>query len=218
MAVHMDAHRLARRQRIGVGRLDRPASADQALVTRQRRLSKLMLFWAFAIVFAVFGTAGFQRLGGGGAAPDPAAATVSIERSGSALRHSAPRTLQLVRVKRVIDGDTIEVSAGGEIERVRLFGVDAPEAGAACGDAATAQLAQLAGAFVRLMADERLQDAGGRQLRYLFTPDGESIDARLVSDGVARAWRLDGALRPQLLALEGEARIAGRGCLWDASG
>jgi len=214
MAMPMTAHRLARRRRIGAGRLDRPASADQALVKRQQRLSKLMLFWSFAIVLAVFGTAGYQRLGGGGIA----SAAVLVERSGFALRHSAPRTLQLVRVECVIDGATIEVSAGGVIERVRLFGVDAPEAGAACGAAATAHLAQLAGAFVRLMPDERLEDAGGRQLRYLFTPDGESIDARLVSDGVVRAWRLDGALRWQLLTLEGEARFAERGCLWDAAG
>ncbi len=214
MAIHMGAHRLARRRRIGLGRLDRPASSDRALVARQHQLSKLMIIFAVAIAFAVFGTASLQRLGGGAAAP----VTASIERAGSTLRHSAPQTLQLVRVERVIDGDTIEVSAGGEIERVRLFGVDAPEAGAACSETATAHLAQLAGTFVRLMPDERLEDPGGRQLRYLFTPDGESIDARLVSDGVARAWRLDGALRPQLVAIEGEAQLAGRGCLWAAAG
>ncbi len=115
----------------------------------------------------------------------------------------------------MIDGDTIDVTLfSGERLRVRLFGADAPETGAACAGEATARLRQLAAGELLLLPDERLQDSGGRQLRYAFTLDGRSIEAALIDEGLATAWRRDGALREQLIAIEDEARDADRGCLW----
>jgi endonuclease YncB( thermonuclease family) len=110
-----------------------------------------------------------------------------------------------VNVERVIDSDTLEVSAGGELLRVRLFGVDAPARGEACFDVATERLRRLAGRQVRLLHDERLTDDGGRELRYVFTPEGISLDAQLIVEGLAIAWRRDGALRDILVALERDA-------------
>ena len=120
-----------------------------------------------------------------------------------------------VSVERVIDGDTIDVTLfGGERLRVRLFGADAPEAGGDCFDEATMRLRQLAARELLLLRDERLEDSGGRQLRYAFTGEGRSIEAVLIDEGLATAWRRDGAFRDQLLAMEDESRDADRGCLW----
>ena len=75
-------------------------------------------------------------------------------------------------VARVIDGDTIETSAG---ERVRLVQIDAPEVGdnECYAREATAALRDLLapGASIRLEADERLDDVDrfGRLLRYVHS-------------------------------------------------
>ena len=123
-----------------------------------------------------------------------------------------------VTVERVTDGDTLDVVLfGGEPLRVRLFGVNAPEQGETCADAATSRLRTLASARVLLLPDERLEDPGGRQLRCVFTPDGRSIDAALIDDGLATAWREDGAYRDQLVDIEEDARDARRGCLWEGA-
>jgi len=114
----------------------------------------------------------------------------------------------------VIDGDTIDVLAGGAPERVRLFGIDAPERGDACAREATERVAELAAAGVHLRADDRNRDSYGRLLRYVYTPAGLSIDAVLIAEGLALAWTRDGALRDEFVAIEAETRAAGRGCLW----
>ncbi|MQA00567.1 MAG: hypothetical protein GEU80_14755 [Dehalococcoidia bacterium] len=130
------------------------------------------------------------------------------------LRHPEAQPLPLVRTEQVIDGDTLDVIANGVELRVRVFGIDSPERDEACYGEARDRLIELAGEELRLRVDDRQQDGFGRELRYLYTPDGASIDATLVIEGLARAWRGDGALRDELLALEDEARAAGTGCLW----
>ena len=123
-----------------------------------------------------------------------------------------------VTVARVIDGDTIDaIDFSGTERRVRLFGVNAPQREERCAAPAAARLSALAAGAVSLLPDEPLEDAGGRQLRYVFTSDGMSIDAALITEGVARASRTDGALRDQLVELEDEARRERRGCLWAES-
>ncbi|MDA0352368.1 MAG: thermonuclease family protein [Chloroflexi bacterium] len=127
----------------------------------------------------------------------------------------APSSAVPVQVAEIVDGDTLHVVAvdGTELT-VRLFGVDTPERGEACYAEATARLAALAGSEVLLLPDVRLEDRGGRALRYVFTAEGASIDAALVDEGLAVAWRDDGAYRDQIVALEDTARSAGTGCLW----
>ena len=82
----------------------------------------------------------------------------------------------------IIDGDTIDVQG----VRVRLWGIDAPEAGTVAGDAATA--------FLRdLMDGETVscRDTGGRSYRRIvaqcFIGDLDIADA-LVDAGHARDW------------------------------
>lgn len=117
-------------------------------------------------------------------------------------------------VTRIVDGDTIHVEIDGTDEKVRVYGIDTAETGQPCFREATDRMRQLAGERIRLQHDARKRDRYGRLLRYLYTPDGLSIDAELVTEGLAHAWREDGALRTQLIALEDRAREAHRGCLW----
>ena len=119
-----------------------------------------------------------------------------------------------VEVLEVIDGDTLDVAAGGTTLRVRAYGFDTPERGERCYYEALDRLEELVGSRMLLLADERLEDPGGRQLRYLYTPDGLLIDAVMVAEGYAEAWRADGSLRTMLGAIESDARDAEGGCLW----
>jgi micrococcal nuclease len=123
-------------------------------------------------------------------------------------------SLQSVEVEEVLDGDTIDVLIDGITTRVRYFGVDTPERGSACYREATDRNEMLVGDMVLLLPDVRTTDDFGRELRYVFLPDGTSVDATLVAEGFGEAWRQDGRYRDEIVALEDEARAAGRGCLW----
>ncbi len=143
-----------------------------------------------------------------------APATTGLEPRSNGWYSAVATTPPFVRLAAVIDGDTVDVLAAQTPLRIRAFGFDAPEFGQRCGAEATLRLAELAADGMRLQPDDRLQDQFGRELRYLFTIDGLSIDSTMVSEGLARAWRKDGALRDHLVALEEQAHDAGRGCLW----
>ena len=128
---------------------------------------------------------------------------------------SAPDSAALVSVVEIIDGDTLRVEAAdGSLLTVRLYGIDTPERGEACYREATDRLRQLAGGSVLLQPDARLQDPGGRELRYVFTDEGASIDAALLHEGLAIAWRRDGSYVDELVTIEEAASAAGTGCLW----
>ena len=115
---------------------------------------------------------------------------------------------------RVIDGDTLEISG----ERVRLFGIDAPEhdqrctdaAGRpwACGTRATEALRDLVqGRAVRCSGEE--QDRYGR-LVARCTVAGRDLGAAMVRDGMAFAYR---RYSLDYVAEEGRAKAARRG-IW----
>jgi endonuclease YncB( thermonuclease family) len=125
-----------------------------------------------------------------------------------------PAAMQPAAVVRIIDGDTFEVTRGGAPDTVRIYGIDTPERGEPCFREASIRLGALAGDAVRLAPGARERDRFGRLLRYVYTPDGASIDAALVAEGLARAWRDDGDLRFALIELEDRARTSGAGCLW----
>lgn len=113
-------------------------------------------------------------------------------------------------VSSVIDGDTFDAPSG----RVRLFGVDTPERGKRCYREASHGFKQLAGKVVRLEAGPRAEDQGGRQLYYIYTEAGNSIDEILVREGLARAWTKDGQHRDILIGLQRDAQRKSKGCLW----
>lgn len=146
--------------------------------------------------------------------PPGATPPTTLERRADGWYLARPEAWPLVEVDRIIDGDTLDVRAAQTVLRVRVFGIDTPERGERCYDEATRQLGALAGREVRLVPDARQQDSGGRELRYVFTPDGRSLDASLLDAGLAKAWREDGRLRDLLLGIEASAQAARRGCLW----
>ncbi len=101
----------------------------------------------------------------------------------------------LYRVVEVIDGDTIKVDVAGEIETVRLVGIDTPEiAGPRSpqGDYFGPEAAQytkqlLENQLVYLIPDpmQSNRDKYDRLLRYVFLEDGTLINAKLIADGFA---------------------------------
>lgn len=93
---------------------------------------------------------------------------------------------------RVIDGDTIEIAG----ERVRLFGIDAPEAAQTCradgrewncGQEATTALAYEVGQH-QVTCQERDRDRYGRIVAVCFV-DPYDLGARMVFQGWALAYR-----------------------------
>jgi micrococcal nuclease len=98
-------------------------------------------------------------------------------------------------VKRVVDGDTIEIAIGGKTERVRLIGVDTPETkhptkGVECyGPEASAYTEQLlpTGTALRVERDIEARDKYGRLLLYVYIADSNVfVNLDLVMNGYAR--------------------------------
>ena len=96
----------------------------------------------------------------------------------------------------VVDGDTVVVQVAGRTERVRLIGIDTPEASggflpAECyGDEATAFTSALlpAGAEVRLTRDTEARDRYDRLLAYVHrSGDGLFVNLEIAANGYAEA-------------------------------
>ena len=173
---------------------------------RQKSLSKAFLVIASLVAFISIITAGVTRIDGGTSTP-PNTTTGATSIPGAVL----------VSVVKIVDGDTIDVRSGETDLRVRFYGVDTPERGDRCFKEATDRTRVLAGKQVQLVPDARLQDSFKRELRYVYTATGESIDAALIREGLALAWREDGSQRAALIALEEQARTAKTGCLWSST-
>ena len=119
----------------------------------------------------------------------------------------------------VVDGDTIRIQhgSGGNTERVRLIGIDAPELDDCYGDEATRVLEVLLEDFeLYLTSDISDRDRFDRLLRYVWLEDGTLINEALVRSGaaLAREFPPDVAHADTLADAESEARAAGVG-VWD---
>lgn len=141
---------------------------------------------------------------------------------------AAPATATLpagvdVVVRKVVDGDTIEVSGG---ERVRLIGVDTPEtkdpnrAVGCYGREASTFTATLIppGTAVRLVGDVEQRDRYGRLLAYVYRhADGLFVNAELLRRGYAQLLTVppNVAHTDEFVALSRQARELGQG-LWGA--
>jgi micrococcal nuclease len=96
---------------------------------------------------------------------------------------------QLVRVVRVVDGDTIEISGG---EKVRYIGINTPESvdprkEVECfgKEAAVENKKLVEGKTVRLEKDVSDRDKYGRRLRYVYV-DNIFVNDYLVANGFAQ--------------------------------
>ena len=134
----------------------------------------------------------------------------------------------VVRVLRTVDGDTIEVRIGGEVEDVRYIGVDTPEtvkpgAPVECYGPEASHFNErlVEGERVQLVFDQERRDVYGRLLAYVYLLDGdgsergEFVNAELVRRGYATTLTIapNDRFAAQLARLERRAGTAGRG-LW----
>lgn len=92
-------------------------------------------------------------------------------------------------VKRVIDGDTIELASG---EKVRYIGVDTPEkvsptVSTQCfaDEASRYNQSLVEGKNVTLSQDTSARDRYGRLLAYVYLEDGRFLNEELVKNGYA---------------------------------
>ncbi|MGI8806721.1 MAG: thermonuclease family protein [Acidimicrobiales bacterium] len=128
-----------------------------------------------------------------------------------------------VVVRKVIDGDTIDVSGG---ERVRLIGIDTPETKdpnrpAGCFGLEASRFTSTVlppGTPVRLVGDAEQRDRYGRLLAYVYRrADGLFVNAELLRRGYAQLLTIppNVAHTDQLAAIARDARAGSQG-LWAA--
>ncbi len=121
------------------------------------------------------------------------------------------------KVKRVIDGDTIEMDKG---QIVRLVGVNAPDSGQPFEEESTEFAKKLVeGKKVKLVYDEYKSDRFGRILAYVIT-DNKNLSLELVRKGLAKVTiyekRKPLIYQQQLLDAEKEAKNKKLG-IWSSS-
>src|SRR3989339_1183298 len=130
---------------------------------------------------------------------------------------------ELVKVVRVVDGDTINVEINGKVEPVRYIGIDTPETvdprkPVQCfGVEASKKNKELVeGKLVRLEKDITDLDKYKRLLRYVWLDD-ILINLELVKQGFAYSYSYppDIKYQEQFVKAQQEAREAKRG-LWNA--
>ena len=103
---------------------------------------------------------------------------------------------QLIEVKRVVDGDTIEVKIGDKIESVRLIGIDTPELtdssmkGLKAIEAKEKLEEILKNKKVILESDESQEDKDiyNRLLRYVFLGDETFVNKEMIRSGLAEEY------------------------------
>lgn len=125
-------------------------------------------------------------------------------------------------VKRVIDGDTIELDSG---QKVRYIGIDTPETvhpekSVECfgKEASSKNKSLVEGKKVRLEKDVSETDKYGRLVRYIYLEDGTFINLFLVKEGYAKSYTYppDVKYQNEIVKAEQEARENQRG-LWGSA-
>ncbi len=126
---------------------------------------------------------------------------------------------ELVSVRRVIDGDTIELANG---VHVRYIGINAPEIshqdkpGEPFGtDALAFNKRIVLSKQVRIQGDQEASDQYGRRLAYVFLQDGTFVNLEMVRNGLAYVLYKfpDVTHDAALLKSQQEAMKAGKG-IW----
>ena len=128
-----------------------------------------------------------------------------------------------VKVTRVVDGDTVDISPSVEgRSRVRLIGMDTPEVYFGTQpygpEASAFAKRKLDGEQVGLELDVQKIDPYGRLLAYVYLPDGRMFNETLLEEGYAQVATFPPNVKYQerLLKAQREAREANRG-LWGLS-
>jgi micrococcal nuclease len=149
----------------------------------------------------------------------PAVTPTTTSLTGSSAKNEI-KDNALVKITRVIDGDTIEIEGG---ERVRYIGIDTPETvdprkPVQCFgvEASNKNKELVEGKMVRLEKDITDRDKYNRLLRYVYVGD-TFINLELIKQGFAYSYSYppDIKYQDQFLKAQQEAREAKRG-LWNA--
>jgi micrococcal nuclease len=130
------------------------------------------------------------------------------------------------QVVKVVDGDTVDVNINGNVERLRLIGIDTPETvdprrEVQCFGIEASNKAKelLMGKSVSLEEDASQgdRDKYKRLLRYVFLPDGTNFNLYMIKEGFAHEYTYDEVYKYQLdfKQAEVEARNANKG-LWSS--
>lgn len=152
------------------------------------------------------------------------------------LLSTSSNTQDAVRVKRVVDGDTLTINYKEKEENVRLIGIDAPESRPnkkakddaqrsgedlktiiAMGKESTNYVKTLVkpGDMVKMEFDVQRRDKYGRLLAYVYLSNGEMLNEEIVKAGYANLMTIppDVKYQERFLKAYKEAREHGRG-LW----
>lgn len=113
----------------------------------------------------------------------------------------------------IVDGDTIDVTHDGKIERIRLNGIDAPEKGQDYGPQAKQFVEELL-TRQKVSIETKGLDKHERSIGDVWLSDGRQLNKELVKAGLAW-WYCQYSSDLSLKDLEQEARDAKRG-LWHA--
>jgi len=149
--------------------------------------------------------------------------TATVIDSSVAGNDTIPQSGELVKVVRVVDGDTINVEIDGKVEPVRYIGIDTPETvdprkPVQCfGVEASKKNKELVeGKMVRLETDITDRDKYNRLLRYVWLGD-ILINQALVDQGYAKSYSYppDVKYQDKFVAAEKKAREDKLG-LWTA--
>ncbi|MFB4290929.1 thermonuclease family protein [Nonomuraea sp. ATR24] len=116
-------------------------------------------------------------------------AVVAVPADAGSAPKGVPGGAVSVRVVKIVDGGTIDVTRGATKLRVRLLEVDTPERGQCWSKTATSRTATLLplGKVAYLVADKDPKDRYGRWLYYVWNAKGVHVNRNLVRYGYGRA-------------------------------
>lgn len=116
------------------------------------------------------------------------------------------------KVVGVMDGDTIKVMHDGKAEKIRLYGVDAPEKAQAFGQKAKKFTSEMVfGKEVKVVVVDT--DRYGRTVGKVFLEDGRMLNHELVKNGFAWWYQRYAKNDVDLQRFEKEAKDSKKG-LW----
>lgn len=124
--------------------------------------------------------------------------------------------LEVGNITRIIDGDTIEVNLSGNIEKIRLLGINTPEKNREGYKEAKDFLSDFTGREIELVFTLEDLDKYGRKLRYIFYEE-RFINKEILENGLAHFYTYkEDRYTQELRRAEDEARNKGIG-VWKKS-
>lgn len=136
--------------------------------------------------------------------------------SGCTIKQENEKLFEEAWVKKVIDGDTIELAGG---QKVRLIGINAPEKSMPCYNKAKNFLEKkVYGKKVLIEFDKEKTDRYGRWLAFIYA-DKKNINLELVKQGLSIAFFVGNNRKHEtkILNAEKNAKNKGIGCIWQKS-